>query len=302
MIESTVRNLSNASGMRKYDKLECNITSAQLDRLKNAVYQKTGLQLSMFKDCYLLKHFSEFMDKHQIVSPDALVEKISNLQSNCKDKYGVLHPIRNEFIKDLSEILPGRATRFFRDPFVFVKIIDEITTLPHHDKYKILCAGSGSGEEPYSIALALYSKSENARDNIEIKAIELSPFLIETARRAKYATCNIKQIPDEYYNKVMISKGNTYFTMDKEILESVVFIDANLTSEKLLENYKNYFDLIALRYVVVFLKPEYTTKIIRNVSKMLNTCGRLWLGVGEFIEEPEQFSLELVEASVYRRI
>lgn len=301
MIESVVRSSSSSPDTNRSKNRNSGITSAQLERLIRVAFEKTGIALQMFEDDYLCRQLVLLMNKHGITSPDALVERINAIGTHGKNQQNLYTGRKKSILSDLLELIPGKATKFFRDTLEFKKVTDAVSALPQTEELKILSAGCGSGEEPYSIALAIKRNFEKVFQKTKITGIELSPLHLEIGKSAQYPICYIEHIPKEYREYVDFSSKQTTFTFKKEILNSVELVSTNLLDDKLIETYASSFHLIALRYVVIYMKPKYSSLVIDNMSKILVKDGYLWLGIGEFIDKPADFSLEIEDTSLYRR-
>ncbi len=287
-----MRTLCNSTSLRRNQLERCDVTKAQVERLIQAVFIKTGINLIYYKEDYIYKHFSDIMLKNEIHSPDVLIEKIEASDLSKSDS----------FINAVVDLVPARSTRFFRDFYAFDSVMELFSTPPCPSDLKILSAGCSSGEESFSIALSLLDKKYHLNNEFKISAVELSPHLLDRAKTGEYSIIYLDQIPSMYSKHIKISNDQSCFSFSNEVIERVEFVLGDL-----IDSDKNFFSptryhLVSLRYVVIFMKPDIAKIVLTNVSNSLTPGGILWMGVGEFIELPSHYSLKLVDASIYKRV
>jgi chemotaxis protein methyltransferase CheR len=93
-------------------------------------------------------------------------------------------------------------------------------------KIRILCAGCSTGEEPYSIGMALLDSLRYPRAwDIEILAGDLSAGCIRTAVTGFYENERLAWIPQEYRDKYLVKSATGAFIADevKKLVEFRVF-------------------------------------------------------------------------------
>jgi|SRR5665648_629843 len=94
----------------------------------------------------------------------------------------VSSPLSREKIETLASYLTISETYFWREPKVFEALCDQIlpalirTREKSGKRLRIWSAGCASGEEPYSIAMALYNLIPDIKDwHITILATDINP-------------------------------------------------------------------------------------------------------------------------------
>ena len=112
----------------------------------------------------------------------------------------------------------------------------------------------------------------------------------------------LRDIPVDYLGGISVDDKKKRFKLIPEIGSAMHYKRANLFDETLATEYPSAFHLISMRYVLVFLKPQSKARLLESTLRMLACNGILWLGVGEFIENPSRYGLELLDASFYRKI
>jgi chemotaxis protein methyltransferase CheR len=208
----------------------------------------------------------------------------------------------------LLDLITINETSFFRNPeqfrFITERIIPELETAkgnevmrswgsgaPVHPgsimKVRILCAGCSTGEEPYSVAMALFDGLRYPRAwDIEILAGDLSKSCIRTASTGYYETNRLKGLPAVYANKYMERDGAGLVVKD-EIKRLIKFCHMNLVDvingEPLTgqERGNELFDIIFCRNVMIYFSPETQQQLVDTLFRLLISGGYLFTGDAE---------------------
>ncbi len=154
-------------------------------------------------------------------------------------------------------------------------------------KLRILCAGCSTGEEPYSVAMALFDALRYPRAwDIEILAGDLSESCIRTAAAGYYETARLKGLPVAYANKYMERHGTGSVVKD-EIKRLVRFCHMNLVDvingEPLPGQERDYepFEIIFCRNVMIYFSPETQQQLVDTLFRLLTPGGYLFTGDAE---------------------
>lgn len=120
----------------------------------------------------------------------------------------------------------------------------------------ILCAPCATGEEPYSIAIALLEAgiSENS---FHIIGIDINSDALDKAKEAIYKERNIRNLSDQIINRYFIKKDNLYI-LENKIKSKVTFMILNLFDS----SFKNIgkFDYIFSRNMLIYFDKETRQK------------------------------------------
>lgn len=171
----------------------------------------------------------------------------------------------NENIKqELIDTLTTNETFFYRE----LKQIQELAELvkKSDSKVDILCAPSATGEEPYSIAIALLETGVNS-NNFHITGIDINSDALEKANRAIYRERNVRNLSPKIISKYFTENDNNYIL--KDIIKShVTFKLANIfdTSFK----HIGTFDFIFSRNMLIYFDKETKLKakeILESIRK-----------------------------------
>ena len=161
---------------------------------------------------------------------------------------------QNGLRQELIDYLTTNETFFYRE----IKQINDLVALvkASHKKAKILCAPSATGEEPYSIAIALLEAGVLS-SNFEIIGIDINSDAIEKAKFAVYGKRNVRNLCDDSINKYFAHKEDKYI-LKSAVKSLVTFKIANIFDD----SFKNLgkFDFVFSRNMLIYFDKETKLK------------------------------------------
>jgi chemotaxis protein methyltransferase CheR len=191
--------------------------------------------------------------------------------------------LSSELSKDQIMILASHLTisetYFWREPQVFSALTDHI--LPGLIKSKnngeksirIWSAGCSTGEEPYSIAIALHKTIKKIDDwNISILATDINPVAISKAEHGIYGNWSFRNCPDWLKSAWFHHKEDRQYEIIPEIKQMVTFTCLSLVEMSAISN-ANTMDIIFCRNVLMYFTSEWITKISQNLFNSLSEDG-----------------------------
>ncbi len=170
---------------------------------------------------------------------------------------------------------------FFRDRQVFAFVADFAVTLaalPGRAPVRILCAPCASGEEPYSVAMALLDAGLT-RGQFVIDAIDVSHSALDRAQRGRYSANAFRNTDNSFRDRwFRIEGGNA--VIDDAVRAGVQFAWANLLEDDFAASRERY-DVIFCRNLLIYLTADARARVERTVERLLRTDGILILGAAE---------------------
>jgi chemotaxis protein methyltransferase CheR len=188
-------------------------------------------------------------------------------------------------------------TFFFREPKHFDYMAESI--LPNVDpnkEFKVWCAASSSGEEPYSIAMIL---NEYCHAPWSVVASDVNKSVLNHARRGIYIEDRTKLLPDNYRKKYCtkgVGEYEGYMRVKPELRKRVDFFCFNL-----LDDIASIgkFDLIFIRNVMIYFNDNTKQKIVSGLQKCLTNKGLLFISHSETLHGLTH-NFELQQPAIYR--
>jgi chemotaxis protein methyltransferase CheR len=191
--------------------------------------------------------------------------------------------LSSELNKDQIMILASHLTisetYFWREPQVFSALTDHI--LPELVKSKkkgersirIWSAGCSTGEEPYSIAIALHKTIPKIEDwNISILATDINPRALSRAINGTYSAWSFRNSPAWLKSTWFHHKEDRQYEIIPEIKQMVTFTCLSLIEMSAISN-ANTMDIIFCRNVLMYFTKEWVNKISQDLFHCLSEDG-----------------------------
>lgn len=237
------------------------------ERLLHRVKNDRGLDLSGYKESFVRRRLQS---RFRILGIEGLEQYCALLLKHPEEYFRLL------------DVLAINVTEFFRDPSLFElfsqKIIPELCGMRAHTPAKILrflSAGGASGEEAYSIAIALVETlgEDLSRYSITVRMIDIDDDCILKTKAGIYAQDRLKNVPSNLLAKYFVREGDCYKIVP-EIRRMVKPAHADLISNEL----PKYFDVIFCRNVLIYFSKETHVDLFTKLHASLAVGGFLILG------------------------
>jgi chemotaxis protein methyltransferase CheR len=143
-------------------------------------------------------------------------------------------PMTHEHVEILTTHLTINETYFWREPETFEaleqSILPElIRSRQEKKRIRIWSAGCSTGEEPYSIAIALHRAIPQIKDwNITILATDINPRILHRATAGLFSQWSFRNSPQWLKEKYVSLKEKDIFEIIPEIKRMVKFEYLNL--------------------------------------------------------------------------
>jgi len=214
------------------------------------------------------------------------------------------------------EILAGRLTigetYFWREPRVFEALVERV--LPElirarekgERRLRIWSAGCATGEEPYSIAIALRRALPVQEDwRISILATDINPGMLRRATEGVYGQWSFRSLPKWMKEGYFRRNEDGRYEILPEIRKMVAFAYLNLAEDLYPSplNNTNAMDLIFCRNVLMYFTPERAVQVGQGLYNALVNGGWLAVGASELSQQlfPQFASVHFPGAIVYRK-
>jgi two-component system CheB/CheR fusion protein len=233
---------------------------------------KIGHDFSMYKNNTLYRRIERRMILHQI---DGISAYVRYLQENSQEV---------ELL--FKELLIG-VTSFFRDQAAWEQLQKEaipaiLEGRPAGGLLRAWSAGCSTGEEAYSLAIAVKEAVEQVKPNgnftLKIFATDLDRDAIDRARQGLYPDNIAADVSPERLRRFFIREEGSY-QVGKEIREMVTFATQNIIMDPPFTK----LDILVCRNLLIYLTPEIQKKLLPLFHYSLNPGGVLFLGSAEAV-------------------
>lgn len=221
-----------------------------------------------------------------VLGDKALARVVRERMSACKleDEEQYLAKLRSssQEMEALIEAVVIPETSFFRDKGPFAALgehaCDEWIPARRSAPLRILSAPCSSGEEPYSIVMALMEAGLKPGE-YEIDALDISRALLRKAERAAYTQYSFRGVPASLHNRYFESVGNEFVLKD-QVRRGVRFIRGNLLDRHVLAGRLPY-DVVFCRNLLIYLGVEARACVTSVIERLVARNGLLFVGHAE---------------------
>jgi chemotaxis protein methyltransferase CheR len=144
----------------------------------------------------------------------------------------------------------------------------------------MLSAGCASGEEPYSLAMAVRERGADLGWNIAIRALDINPAMLAKAARGRYSAWALRETPADSQQRWFRSVGRE-FELEESIRTAVTFQEVNLAEENAELWAPGRYDVIFCRNVLMYFTPHNAQELVTRLTRSLAPGGHLFLGHAE---------------------
>lgn len=162
--------------------------------------------------------------------------------------------------------------------------------------FRILVAGCATGEEAYTLRI-LYQQLALPMP-LEIVAVDLNKEAIRNAKKGKYSSSRLTEMPAELIPHYFQQSAGAY-TINPEVKETVHFIQGDIFKQ----SFDDPFDFISCRNLMIYLKRELQDQLINQFYQQMSPGAALVIGLTESLSPLglRLFSTEDYYHRIFRR-
>jgi chemotaxis protein methyltransferase CheR len=249
------------------------MTPADFDFLRASLKQRSGLVLSADKQ-YLLE--SRLLPVARKAGFDRLAGLIGALKNGNAEA----------LMTAVVEAMTTNESFFFRDKVPFdnfrMMVLPSLQVARRHSHaIRIWCTAASTGQEPYSLAMALREMNGAFADwRIEVIATDISTSVLEKARQGLYSQFEVQRgLPIRLLIKYFNQSGEMW-QIAPEIRAMVKYRQLNLLSDF---SDLGTFDLVFCRNVLIYFDQETKVDVLDRLAEVVADDGFLVLGAAETV-------------------
>ncbi|WP_437615834.1 CheR family methyltransferase [Sorangium sp. So ce834] len=197
---------------------------------------------------------------------------------------------RPEVAREELHVLAGQLTvgetYFFREwqqieACVEVALPERFAARPDGEPITVLSAGCASGEEAYTLAIALHTAYPGLLPHrIKVVGVDVNPGAIRKAQRARYSEWTLRAVPDDMRQR-FFTRAGAAVALRQEIGSLVEFQVRNLLDDDPAFWRPGAFDAIFCRNVLMYFAPEKMAEVLDRLHGALAPRGFLFLASSE---------------------
>lgn len=250
--------------------------------LKKAVYDLTKIDLNAYKEKQMKRRIDTLISKNNIKG---------------YDKYIAVLKTDTQRFEEFVNYLTINVSEFYRNPEQWAvmdkDIIPELIN-KFGKNLKIWSAACSTGDEPYSLVMAL--SRHIPLNQIRILASDIDKQVIAKAKVGLYNAKSIAGVPEDLKRKYFTRIGMSYQISD-EIKKRVEFKEHNLLKDA----YPKDYHMIVCRNVLIYFTEEAKDEIFRKYYQALAPGGTLFIGSTEQIQNYKEVGYDRMNSFYYQK-
>ena len=249
---------------------------------KKAVFDLTKIDLNAYKEKQMKRRIDTLISKNKVVGYENYVSLLKTDKARFEEFVNYLTINVSEFYRNVDQWQ-------LLDKDVFPELINR-----YGKNLKIWSAACSTGDEPYSLVMAL--SRHLPINQIKIYATDLDKQVIEKAKLGLYGEKSVAGVPADLRKKFFTQIGPSYQISD-EVKSRVEFREHNL----LKDTYPTDFHLIVCRNVLIYFTEEAKDEVFRKFQKSLKPGGYLFIGSTEQIINYRDVGFERKNSFFYQK-
>lgn len=238
------------------------------------IYDKSGIRLQDHKKALIENRLRKRLRELNIVDYRSYYEYLTSPQGT-----------QQELPKFLDAITTNETYFFRHEPlwkFIMTAWLPKLSVSRPGGTITVWSAACSTGEEPYSLAMAIKETIPHYAKRVRILASDLSQEVLMTAKQGLYRPYAVSRMPKhlltKYFTKTEHARtGEDRFLLSSEIMSMVQFRQHNLKNPAFIQN----CDMILLRNVMIYFDGTTKSLVLNNAIKALTPDGYLCVGEAE---------------------
>ncbi|MDO5643418.1 MAG: protein-glutamate O-methyltransferase CheR [Paracoccus sp. (in: a-proteobacteria)] len=255
--------------------VEWSMTDQEFDALRQAIHEFAGIVIGPEKRSMIRSRLRRRFVALQLSSLTDYLYLIRQPDGSAE---------RQNFISSLTT----NVTSFFREQHHFDLLINQILP-PERNGYarlNIWSAGCSSGQEPYSIALAIHDKRPDLVHGTKILATDIDHGILEQAKARVYARKDVEGLPptmlSRYFQSIRQDDAEAEeMRLSSSVSNMVTFRQLNLNTNWIMPR---QFDAIFCRNVAIYFDQQAQKRLWQRFLGVLRPGGWLLIGHSERIQ------------------
>ncbi len=264
---------------------EYNFTLQDFDRIKKLIYKQAGISLSSSKQNMV---YSRLAKRLRAKNFDNFGTYLDYLERGDAEEW-----------EAFTNALTTNLTAFFREQHHFPILQKHVEQRKNNQKIQLWCSASSTGEEPYSMAMAMVQAFKTFTPPVHILATDLDTNVLATAQNGVYSLDRLEKLPKDKLKKFFLrGKGHHAGSarVRPELHNLITFRQLNLLDDGW--PIRGPFDAIFCRNVMIYFDKPTQYKILQKFVPLLAPDGLLFAGHSESFQHAIDI-FKLREKTVY---
>ncbi len=250
---------------------------------KKEILKLTTIDLNAYKEKQMKRRIDTLIGKHKIEGYDKYVQAL-------KQEKTLFEEFVNYITINVSEFYRNTEQWEVLDKQIIPELIGKFGK-----NLKIWSAACSTGDEPYSLVMAL--SRHIPLNQIKIIATDLDKQVIAKAKVGLYNAKSIAGVPEDFKKKYFTQVGPSY-KISEEIKSRVEFKEHNL----LKDTYPADCHMIVCRNVLIYFTEEAKDEVFVKFQKNLKPGGILFIGSTEQIINYREIGYQRKSSFFYEKV
>ncbi len=241
-------------------------STSEFNRIQKLVYKHTAIVIADAKRDFVRARISRRMRDLQLTTVDEYCEYVET---------------GREDISTFTNQITTNHTQFFRESHHFDILVNHLADVGICNR-TIWSAACSSGEEPYSIAIALAENFQNIfSSGLSVLATDIDKTILEKARLATYTEERIAPLTDQQKRLSCIRGKDDHQGMvriKKPLRDLIQFKTTNLVEPF---RFNQRMDIIFCRNVVIYFDTKNKVSLFRRFADLQQSGDLLFIGHSE---------------------
>jgi chemotaxis protein methyltransferase CheR len=269
-------------------------TSEEFEGLRDLVRRHAGIHLNASKKALVYSR---------------LAQRVQQLGLQSFGEY--LHRVTRDAaeLERMTDRITTNETHFFREPSHFACLSDTIVPAwvraaedgRRPRTVRIWSAGCSTGEEPYSLAMALLDRlGASSGWNIHILATDISTRALDSARNATWSMDRAREIPPQFLKRFMLQGIGSQLGKLRASpeLRDVVKVDwLNLSERSYVVGAP--YDVVLCRNVLIYFDADLRRRVVGQLLSHVVPGGYFFVGHAESVQGLRDITC--LQPTIYRK-
>ncbi|MGH7437299.1 MAG: CheR family methyltransferase [Polyangiaceae bacterium] len=269
-------------------------TSEEFDDLRELVQRHAGIHLNASKRALV---YSRLAQRLQQLGMRTFGEYLRCVSRDATE------------LEKMTDRITTNETHFFREPAHWEVLCEKI--IPgwvraaddgHRQKtLRVWSAGCSTGEEPYSLAMALLERLPPSSGwTIHINATDISTRALDVARHATWSMDRAREIPAHLLKRFMLQGVGSQagkLRAGPELRELVKVDWLNLSNRSYAVGAS--YDAVFCRNVLIYFEPDLRRRVVEQLLSHVSPGGYFFVGHAESVQGLR--AITCLQPTVYRK-
>jgi len=247
---------------------EFEFTPHDFERVRKMLYDRVGISLSPIKQDMVYSRLARRLRATGITS---FAQYLGRLERGD-----------DEEMEAFTNALTTNLTAFFREEHHFPALAEHVRHYMGKHPINLWCSASSTGEEPYSMAMAMVDLFGSYTPPVKILATDIDTNVLKKAEAGVYPTERVEKLSNDLVKRFFLKgtgKQEGYVRVRQELRDMIMFRQVNLLEESW--PMRGPFEAIFCRNVMIYFDKPTQRKILQKFVPLLRTDGLLFAGHSE---------------------